>query len=210
MGKQAIGRIETTTYLIAAYGTFGVMGASLFGTAAGLASDRKFGWLEAKKATPMPVFAYFFAKVVMSMIFSAVVVLLLLFLGFAFGQVHLSAPVTFKLLATLVAGSLPFCAMGLAIGYFATPSSAPALINVFYIPMSFCSGLWVPIMFLPHFIQKMAVYLPPYHLARLAFGLIGLESGIPAGRHFQALIGLTMISLGVAWAGHQRDQRANG
>jgi ABC-2 type transport system permease protein len=158
----------------------------------------------------MPPFAYFFAKVVMSMIFSAVVVLLLLFLGFTFGDVRLSATVTFKLLVTLVAGSLPFCAMGLAIGYFATPTSAPAVINIFYIPLSFCSGLWIPFMFLPHFIQKIAVYLPPYHLARLAFGLVGLESGIPAVKHFQALIGLAMISLGIAWAGHQRDQRVNG
>ena len=210
MGRQAIGNIGTTTYLIVAYGTFGVMGASLFGTAAGLSTDRKLGWLDAKKATPMPPSAYFFAKVVMSMMFSAIVVLLLLFLGFTFGGVHLTAPVTLKLLFTLIAGSLPFCAMGLAIGYFATPTSAPALINIFYVPMSFCSGLWIPFMFLPHFIQRIAFYLPPYHLARLAFGVVGLESGIPAVKHFEALIGLAMISLGIAWAGYHRDQRTNG
>ena len=43
--KQAIGGTTVPTYLIATYGTFGVMGASLFGTAAGLASDRGLGWL---------------------------------------------------------------------------------------------------------------------------------------------------------------------
>src|SRR5271163_1462914 len=36
---QAIGNTAVAAYLIASYGTFGVMGASLFGTAAGLASD---------------------------------------------------------------------------------------------------------------------------------------------------------------------------
>ena len=56
--------------MIATYGTFGVMGASLFGTAAGLASDRGLGWLQVKRASPMPPFAYFAAKVVTSMIFS--------------------------------------------------------------------------------------------------------------------------------------------
>src|SRR5579864_5665489 len=40
MGKQMIGSIRSTVYLIPAYGTFGVMGASLFGTAAGLATER--------------------------------------------------------------------------------------------------------------------------------------------------------------------------
>jgi len=32
MGKQTIGTISSTLYLIPAYGTFGVMGASLFCT----------------------------------------------------------------------------------------------------------------------------------------------------------------------------------
>src|SRR3989440_12713864 len=49
MGRQSIGNVSTSTCLIAAYGTFGVMGASLFGTAATLASVRGFGWLEVKK-----------------------------------------------------------------------------------------------------------------------------------------------------------------
>jgi len=52
--NQAIGATRVPTYLIATYGTFGVMGASLFGTAAGLASDRGLGWLQVKRASPMP------------------------------------------------------------------------------------------------------------------------------------------------------------
>src|SRR5271167_4231655 len=83
-----MGGTTVTTYLIAAYGTFGVMGASLFGTASGLAAERGLGWLQVKRASPMPPFAYFTAKVVLGMIFSTVVVLLLLLLGFTFGGVH--------------------------------------------------------------------------------------------------------------------------
>ena len=210
MGRQNIGNVSTSTYLIAAYGTFGVMGASLFGTAATLASERGFGWLEVKKASPMPPFAYFLAKVLMSMMFSATDVVLLLILGTVFGGVHLPAATAAKLLLTLVAGSLPFCAMGLAIGYFAGPTSAPAFINVFYLPMSFCSGLWVPIMFLPKFVQKLAVLLPPFHLSQLALGLVGAGNGSSMRVHWEALIGFAMICMGIALVGHQRDQKANG
>src|SRR5256884_9888996 len=106
--KEAIGVTRVPTYLIATYGTFGVMGASLFGTAAGLASDRGLGWLEVKRASPMPPFAYFIAKVVMSMIFSATVVSLLLILGISFGGVRLPLASLATLIGTLVAGSLPF------------------------------------------------------------------------------------------------------
>src|SRR5438309_11372302 len=87
--KQSIGGTAVPAYLIATYGTFGVMGASLFGTAAGLASDRGLGWLEVKRASPMPPFAYFVAKVITSMIFSTVIVIALLALGFAAGGVRM-------------------------------------------------------------------------------------------------------------------------
>lgn len=209
MGRQAIGNISTTVYLIPAYGTFGVMGASLFGTAAGLSSERGFGWLQVKRASPMPLFAYFLAKVVMSVIFSTIDVSALMAMGFAFGGVHLPALTSIKLLLTLVAGSLPFCAMGLAIGYFATPNSAPAVINLFYLPMSFCSGLWMPFMFLPKFVQKIAVFLPPYHLSQLALGVVGAGRGEPAAGHWETLAGFTLLCMGAAWVGHQRDQKAN-
>src|SRR5579863_3707822 len=79
--KEMIGATSVPTYLIATYGTFGVMGASLFGTASGLAADRGLGWLQVKRASPMPPFAYFTAKVILSMIFSAIVVLALFALG---------------------------------------------------------------------------------------------------------------------------------
>ena len=210
MGRQMIGGVRTTVYLLAAYGTFGVMGASLFGTAASLASERRLGWLQVKRASPMPPFAYFLAKVVMSVIFSAIVVLLLFSLGVAFGGVRLPLITAMKLALTLVAGSLPFCAMGLAIGYFAEPTSAPAVINIFYLPMSFCSGLWMPFMFLPKFIQHIAVFLPPYHLSQMALNLIGAGQGGTNQGHWEALAGFAMICLGIARWGHQRDQKANG
>src|SRR5579863_2887558 len=210
MGKQTIGGVRTTVYLLPTYGTFGVMGASLFGTAASLASERRLGWLQVKRASPMPPFAYFLAKVIMSLIFSAIVILLLFFLGIAFGGVRLPVLTMAKLAGTLVAGSLPFCAMGMAIGYFAEPNSAPAIINIFYLPMSFCSGLWMPFMFLPTFIQRIAVFLPSYHLAQLALNLVGAGQGEQALGHWEALAGFTMLCLGVARWGHQRDEQVHG
>ena len=81
MGRQTIGNTSTAAYLIATYGTFGVLGASLFGTAASLASERGLGWIQVKKASPMPPFAYFAAKFFMGMMFSFIVVSLLLVLG---------------------------------------------------------------------------------------------------------------------------------
>jgi ABC-2 type transport system permease protein len=204
--KEAIGGTGVPTYLIATYGTFGVMGASLFGTAAGLASDRGLGWLQVKRASPMPPFAYFVAKVVTSMIFSTTIVLALFTLGFSFGGVRMPVGEFAQLLGTLVAGSLPFSAMGLALGYFTGPNSAPATINLIYLPMSFCSGLWVPFMFLPKVVRQIALALPPYHLSQLALGIVGTGRHESAATHWEVLAAFTMICLGVARIGFQRDQ----
>ena len=204
--RESIGGTTIPIYMIATYGTFGVMGASLFGTAAGLAADRGLGWLQVKRASPMPPFAYFAAKVVLSMIFSAIVVSLLMLLGFAFGGVRLPLANLAKLLGTLVAGSLPFSALGLAVGYFAGPNSAPPVINLIYLPMSFCSGLWVPYVFLPKMVRQIALVLPPYHLSQLALGVVGGGRHESAATHWEVLLASTLICLGVARIGFQRDQ----
>jgi ABC-2 type transport system permease protein len=208
--KEAIAGTPVPIYLLATYGTFGVMGASLFGTAAGLASDRGLGWLQVKRASPMPPFAYFVAKVVVSMAFSAIIVLALFALGIAFGHVRINTLDQFgkaaQLLGTLVAGSLPFSAMGLALGYFTGPNSAPATINLIYLPMSFCSGLWVPFQFLPSVVQHIALAMPPYHLSQLALGIVGAGAHESAATHWELLLAFTMICLGIARIGFQRDQ----
>jgi ABC-2 type transport system permease protein len=182
------------------------MGASLFGTAAGLAADRGLGWLQVKRASPMPPFAYFFAKVINSMVFSAAIVLALFAMGTAFGGVRMPLSEFAQMLGTLTLGSLPFSAMGLAIGYFTGPNSAPPTINLIYFPMSFCSGLWVPFMFLPKFVRTIALGMPPYHLSQLALGIVGAGGHESNFRHWEVLIAFTMICLGVARWGFQRDQ----
>ena len=202
----AIGGTTLPAYLIASYGTFGVMGASLFGTAAGLASERGLGWLELKRASPMPPAAYFLGKMVMSACFSTVIILLLMLLGAVFGGVHLGFWIGLKLLATLVAGSLPFGAMGLAIGYFAGPNSAASVVNLIYLPLSVCSGLWVPYMFLPKFIRQLAHALPSYHLSQLGLSVIGAGQHEPVATHWEYMLAFTLVCLGVARIGFQRDQ----
>jgi len=206
MGRQSIDGINVSKYLIATYGTFGVMGASLFGTTGALAAERGLGWLQVKRASPMPPFAYFAAKIIKSMVFSLIVVLLLFFLGMTFGGVSMSVADTAKLTGILVLGSLPFCVMGLALGYFLGPNSAPAVINMIYLPLSFCSGLWIPFIFLPRIIQQIAHLLPSYHLAQLGLGVFGAGQSESSWSHWRLLIGFSLICLGVARLGFQRDE----
>jgi ABC-2 type transport system permease protein len=132
---------------------------------------------------------------------------MLLTVGYAFGGVRLPFGTAAKLLGILVAGSIPFSAMGLAIGYFAKPNSAPAVVNLIYLPMSFCSGLWIPLFMLPHGLQTLAKFLPAYHMSQLALNAVGMGmSPTPAWGHVEALLAFTMICLGLAAWGYRRDE----
>lgn len=203
--RQAVGSVKLATYLLATYATFGVMGAALFGFGAGIAMERGYGWLQVKRASPMPPLAYLVAKTVMSIIFSAIIVILLFILGTLFAGVHLSAIEFLKLMGIMIAGSIPFCALGLAIGCYSTPSAAPAVVNILFLPMSFCSGLWLPLQLLPKFLQHFAPFLPPYHLGKLALKQVGFGSSGSAMPHIAALVGFTVVFLLLALRGYSRD-----
>lgn len=172
-GAKQAGAVSMSTYLVATYGTFGVIGAALFGFGVSVAVERGQGWLEVKRTTPMPIAAYFVAKLAMAMIFSAIIVTLLFVMGTTVGNVVMPFFTMVKLFAVLVLGSVTFCAFGLALGFFAGPNSAAPLVNMIYLPMAFISGLWIPIVFLPKAVQQIAVWLPPYHLSQLALRTIG-------------------------------------
>lgn len=204
-GRQSVGSVSMATYLLATYGAFAVIGASLFGFAVGVSTERGLGWLQVKRASPMPPAAYLFAKTVVSLVFSAIVLVALIILGVAFGGVRISPLATLVLVGTLVAGALPFAALGLAIGCYSAPNAAPAIANVIFLPMAFCSGLWLPLPILPKIFQVVAPALPPYHLAQLALQLVGAPStGSPVG-HVAALAAFTIAFLLLARRGFARE-----
>ena len=69
---------------------FGAMGSSLFGIGAGLALERGHGWLEMKRASPMPAAAYLLAKLCVSITFAVGITILLMILESAMAGVHIT------------------------------------------------------------------------------------------------------------------------
>jgi ABC-2 type transport system permease protein len=203
---EAAGDVGVTTYMMATYGAFGVIGCALFGFGVGVAMERGQGWMRLKRVSPMPPQAYFIAKIAMSTSFAACIVVALFVLGATFGGVRMPASQWIGLAAVLVIGAMPFCAMGLAFGYLVGPNSASAVLNLVYLPMAFASGLWIPLSQLPEAVQAIAPFMPPYHLAQLALGILGAaDRGSPL-LHLAALAAFTVGFLAIAGWGYRRDE----
>lgn len=203
---QSTRGVGVTTYMLATYGAFGVIGAALFGFGASIATERGQGWMRLKRVSPMPPLAYFVAKVVMATAVSGMIVLALFVLGATVGGVQLSPERWAGLALVLVAGAIPFSAMGLMFGYLVGPNSAPAFLNLVYLPMAFASGLWIPITQLPDVVHAFAPFLPPYHFAQLALGTLGASEGGGPLLHLAALAAFTVAFLAVAAWGFRRDE----
>jgi len=191
---------EWARYLLVSYSCFGMVSAALFGVGAGIAMERVQGWLELKQASPMPRLAYLAAKTVSCSAFALIIVALLVLLGVTLGGVSMTAAEAIKLAGITLAGAIPFASMGLLLSMVMPANAAPGIINLVNLPMSFASGLWMPLAMLPHWLQKIAPVLPTYHYAQLALNIFGYaQPGSSMSWHWEALVGFSCLMLGMAW-----------
>lgn len=192
------------TYLLATYGVFAVLAPSLFGFGVGVATERDSGALALKQTTPMPAGAHFFARVATALLFGVLLVAVLFLLGAYAGGVALERGQWFLLAGAILAGVLPFSALGLMIGSWARGQAAVAIVNVVFLPMALLSGLWFPIAMFPGLLQSAANLFPAYHLSQLALKVVALDAGQPPVFHLAVVTGETAVFLAVAALGFRR------
>ncbi len=195
---QMIHGVSVAKYMLATYAVFGMVGAALFGIGVGLSGELSAGWLELKRASPMPPLAYLLAKCCGAIGFGVIIVCLLTLLGVTVGHVSVTVTEFGRLIGLTMVGVIPFACLGMALALIVPFNSAPGFANMIYLPMSFCGGLWIPIMMLPHVMQKFALVLPTYHLAQLALGTFGYASSGSTASHWFGLLGFSMVMLGIA------------
>lgn len=202
---RAMGGRDLALVALGSYGAFGVIGVALFSFGVGVATERAQGWLLLKRVTPMRPLTYVTGKVAATMLLCGVIVAgLALSAAFA-GGVRLPAWRWAMLASALVFGSIPFCALGLAVGFSAGPNSAPAVVNVVHLVGAFLGGLWMPLDLLPRALQNMAPFLPQYHLGRLAMTAIGQSPEQPVAWHLLNLCVWAAIGIAAAVRAFRSD-----
>lgn len=184
--------VAQATYVLGSMSAFGVMAPGLFGLGIGVALDRERGLLALKRALPVPPGAYLAGKMAMAMMFALLIFVILATLAVVFGSVELMPAQWLGLLGAMLLGSLPFCALGLLLGTLASAQAAPAIANLIYLPMSFLSGLWVPLAAMPQFLQKTAPFWPAYHLGQLCLRAVGVGTA-PVVANASALMLFVMV-----------------
>jgi ABC-2 type transport system permease protein len=206
---QNIDGTDVAKYMLATYSVFGLISAALFGIGVGMATELAAGWLDVKRASPMPPIAYLLAKCITAVAFGVIIVNILCVLGIIFAHIHLSLTEYVSVLALTIVGAVPFASLGLVLAQLVPANAAAGIVNMIYLPMSFCGGLWIPYKFMPSALKAIAPALPTFHLAQLMLSVFHYPSAGTVLSHVLGLAGFTLIMLGIAAiAFHRREQNS--
>ena len=158
---------------VASMTCYGIVSLAIFTFGADVATERGKGWLRRLRATPMPMWAYFAAKMVTALAFSAAILAGTLAVAMIFGGLRFEAREVLGLAAVLGLGTIAFAPFGFTIAYVFTPKAATAVANLIFLPLAFLSGFFIPRSQLPDALAAISPYLPTYHYGQLAWSTIG-------------------------------------
>ena len=197
--------INLGAYLLASFAAYSVGSVMVFGFGIGVATERGLKVDVLMRATPLPPLVAILAKVLNALAYSLLSLVILIVYGVVVGGVRQDLLVWTDMVARLLAGSVPFIALGFAIGYTCGPNVAPAVANLVYLPLSFASGLFLPLSQLPGFVRSVAPYLPAYHYGQLAWSAVGAASeSLPVALAW--LAGYTLLFLAIAFRAYKREE----
>ena len=195
-------------YFLASMAVYAVANVMIFSFGISVATERGMKMDVLIRATPMPPWVYLLSKCITAVAFGAMTLVVLFPFAYIAGGVRLEPSEWFTLAYRVLLGSIPFIALGFAIGYLSGPNSAVAVINLIYLPTAFASGLFFPKQLLPSFIQSIAPYLPLHFFGQLGWDAVGAPTDGSVTTDWLYLAGYGMLFFVLAlWAYRREESR---
>jgi len=131
-------------YFLASMAVYSVANVMIFSFGISVATERGMKMDVLMRATPMPPAIFLLSKCITAVAFAALTLVVLFPFAYFAGSVRLDVDAWATLAYRVLLGSIPFIALGFAIGYLSGPNSAVAVINLIYLPTAFASGFSFP------------------------------------------------------------------
>jgi ABC-2 type transport system permease protein len=203
---HTIAGVPGPVYALAGFAAYAVSNVMLSTFGVGLAVDRARRTDVLMRATPLRPAVFLAGRGIVAVTFGLVALVAISLFAVVTGAVSLTPAVWAALVGWLLLGSLPFLALGLAIGYLANPNAGGVAVNLVALPLYFAAGVFRPVNQLPQFIQHVAPYLPSYRYAQLAWGAVGATNAAALGTNLVFLAAWTVAFALVAVRAYRREQ----
>jgi len=186
--------LTVATLLLVSMAVYSGMGSAMFASGPQLARERQNGWMRQLRISPIGTRGWFAAKLVQAILMIIPGLAVLMVLALTYGHVHLAAGRLGELVAVLVLGTIPFCALGLVIGLLFDSQTAQVAQMITLLVLAFLGGIFIQWSALPHGMQLIGKLLPSYHLAQLGWNA---AAGLPLAMSDVAVLAAWTAALGL-------------
>ena len=189
---------------MATFAGFAAIGVAFFQFGVGIAVERVSPWETFLRTLPIGSGARLGARLLSAGVFAIAAAGLLLVVAVLVTPASLSAPRWIGLVTALLAGTVPFALLGIALGYWAPPRGALPIANLLYLSLSYGGGLWMRPDRLPGAVARVSRFLPTRALAEALIATVA-GTGID-WRAWSVLGAFACLFAGLATWGYRRDE----
>jgi ABC-2 type transport system permease protein len=187
--------VSVATFYIPAISVFSVVTACYTNTAISLTFSRDSGSLKRLRGSPLPAWAYMFARIAHSTLIAILLVVICSAFGAIFYHATLPTQTLSAFVLTLIVGAAVFCTLGVAVtSIIPNADASPAVVNATALPLLFISNVFVPLQNPPAWLDVTSKIFPVRHFADALIGSFFQLSG--SGLHTNDL--LVMGAWGIA------------
>ena len=162
--------VPGSTYFVPSILGLAIISATAVNLAISVSVARERGTLKRLRATPLPPWVFFAARVITQVIVVTVIAAIVILFGRVAYNVALPASAWPALLVTLAVGIASFCCVGFAMTLLIrSEDAAPAVANAITLPLNFMSGVFFPRGSIPHWMNQLASVFPVKHLVDALF-----------------------------------------
>jgi ABC-2 type transport system permease protein len=161
-----LGGIRFAQFFTPGIMVFAVVSATYVNLATSVAISRDDGILKRLRGTPMPAWVYVAGRVTQATSAALLASVLMVAVGVLLFHVKLFWHLMPAAIVTMLAGTLCFCALGLALAAVCpNGETAPALANFTWLPIAFISPIFYPLTTAPAWLVTLGNIFPVKHFA---------------------------------------------
>jgi len=183
-----VDNVQVSTYLMVSMATYGAL-VGVLSVGITVSQERASGWLRQLRITPLSPVKVVATKALMGSLLSIPSVIAVGVTAAATKGVDFHAWQWPALVGLLWLGSLPFAALGLALGFSLSPQLTQPVSMLGVFGLSFLGGLFLPVALMPKVLGQIAVWLPSNRYGELGWSV--------AAHHLPTVRGVAILA---GWA----------
>jgi len=160
------GRIDEPVYYVPGIIAYGLIAATFTNLGVSVVRYREAGIYKRRRATPVSATALIAARALVAALSALAITVVLLVIGWAAFGAHIPGRTGPAFLLDVIVGAVVFCCLGFAVASVVKKADAaqPVILGII-LPLCFISGVFIPILELPHWLIDVGKIFPVHALA---------------------------------------------